>query len=235
MSIVLSNSDCIAGMDRLPDGIADLIICDAPYGVKYVSGMSDRWKHQMIANDEASTVKFEAYRRFPRLMSDNSYAVCFCSFKSYAEDYMFLKQMLTIKNALIWHKSGGSMGDIRASFSTDYEIAILCARGSPHIRGKRDGAVIEGFLKCNSNTQIHPTEKPISLMRYLIEKLSDAGDMVLDPFAGSCCVGAACQSMGRDYIGYELDKTFYDAAMKRLQGKSNEQIEEIEGGQQTLF
>jgi DNA modification methylase len=72
-------------------------------------------------------------------------------------------------------------------------------------------------------------------MRYLIEKLSDAGDMVLDPFAGSCCVGAACQSMGRDYIGYELDKTFYDAAMKRLQGKSNEQIEEIEGGQQTLF
>jgi site-specific DNA-methyltransferase (adenine-specific) len=231
--VTLLNSDCIAGIRSLPDGYADLVICDAPYGIAYVSGYSEKWNKNIIANDATSDVKMACYRELARAMKADSFAVCFCSFRSYAEDYIELSKHFKIANALIWNKGGGGMGDLTHTFATDYEIAILCAKGAPVIRGRRDGSVMT-YGKVNSNDMIHPTEKPIKLMEYLVTKLSDKGDMVLDPFAGSCCVGAACQNLGRNYLGYEIDPKFYEAGRKRLEGYDEREIL-TGGGQMKLW
>ena len=73
--------------------------------------------------------------------------------------------------------------------------------------------------KDRPNTKVsvfHPTQKPQSLLKYLIETYTNPGDTVLDPFMGSGSTGVAALATGRNFIGYELDKTFFETARKRL-------------------
>ena len=62
----------------------------------------------------------------------------------------------------------------------------------------------------------HPTEKPVDLMKIFIENSSNVGDVVLDPFMGSGSTGVACVNTGRNFIGIELDKQYFDVAEKRI-------------------
>jgi site-specific DNA-methyltransferase (adenine-specific) len=68
----------------------------------------------------------------------------------------------------------------------------------------------------NSNTTIHPTQKPVDLLRYLIMTYSNINDKVLDCFIGSGSTAIACHDEGRDCVGCELDPDYYEAAMKRI-------------------
>jgi site-specific DNA-methyltransferase (adenine-specific) len=64
--------------------------------------------------------------------------------------------------------------------------------------------------------KLHPTEKPIDLLKLYISNSSNEGDIVLDPFAGSGSTLLASKELNRQYIGYEIDKQYYDVAVKRL-------------------
>lgn len=65
-------------------------------------------------------------------------------------------------------------------------------------------------------TRVHPTQKPIELMAWLIERFTDPGDIVLDPFCGSGTTGVACVRTGRRFIGIEIDPTYYAIAQRRI-------------------
>lgn len=64
--------------------------------------------------------------------------------------------------------------------------------------------------------QIHPTQKPVRLLERLLALTTHPEDLVLDPFAGSCSTAIACVNTNRKFIGFEIDKEFYDAGVKRL-------------------
>ena len=64
----------------------------------------------------------------------------------------------------------------------------------------------------------HPTQKPVALFEYLIKSYTDEGDLVLDPFIGSGTTAVACINLNRHYIGCELEKKYYDIAIKRIEG-----------------
>ena len=66
----------------------------------------------------------------------------------------------------------------------------------------------------------HPTEKPVGLLEILIKNSSKEGDLVLDPFAGSCSLAEACLNTRRQYICIEIDKQYFDIGSKRVEGKS---------------
>lgn len=63
---------------------------------------------------------------------------------------------------------------------------------------------------------IHPTQKPIRLIERLLALVTQPGDVVLDPFSGSCSTAIACVNTNREYIGFEIDKEYYEAGTKRL-------------------
>ena len=71
----------------------------------------------------------------------------------------------------------------------------------------------------SSGSGRHPTEKPVELYKFLIERYCPAGGTVFDPTFGSCNSGLACQELGRNYIGIEKDKDFFDKAVKKLEKK----------------
>lgn len=70
--------------------------------------------------------------------------------------------------------------------------------------------------ECMNNGYFHPTQKPVALLEYLIKTYTNDGDTVLDNCMGSGSTAVACINTGRNYIGFELDKEYYDLAEQRI-------------------
>ena len=105
------------------------------------------------------------------------------------------------------------MGDLKGDFAPKTEFILFLHKGRSLIRGKRDSNVLEYRRTGN---KIHPTQKPLDLTEFLITKFSDPGDIVLDPFIGSGTTAIACINTDRNYIGFELDKTYYEQSLERI-------------------
>jgi DNA modification methylase len=117
---------------------------------------------------------------------------------------------------LVWDKGPavGGGGDVARCWKQSWEL-IQVARNGP-LRMGRDSSVI----KCWVTPQLsldHPATKPVELMRYLIEQVSDAGDIVFDPFMGSGTTGVACIQSGRAFIGIEIEPRYFDIACRRIE------------------
>ena len=81
--------------------------------------------------------------------------------------------------------------------------------------GTRYPSSVQKFSNGN-NGNVHPTQKPVALMEYLIRTYTDERDTVLDFTMGSGTTGVACKNLGRDFIGIELDQGYYDIAQQRI-------------------
>ncbi len=75
-----------------------------------------------------------------------------------------------------------------------------------------------GAARFDEGGQVHPTQKPLRLMRQLVEAFSDPGELVLDPFAGSGTAAVACRLLGRAFLGWEINAAYHAAAQRRIAG-----------------
>ena len=73
------------------------------------------------------------------------------------------------------------------------------------------------FDKVAGKEQLHQNQKPVDLLQYLVEKLSDSNNAILDPFMGSGSTGVACVNTGRNFIGMELEEKYFDIAKERIE------------------
>jgi site-specific DNA-methyltransferase (adenine-specific) len=97
-------------------------------------------------------------------------------------------------------------------------VVLFGARSrAREISGKRDGTVLAGFPPVSGSAREHPTEKPVSLLRYLVEKHSPDAGLVLDPFMGAGSTLVAAKRCGRRSIGVELNEHYCEIAAKRLE------------------
>lgn len=75
------------------------------------------------------------------------------------------------------------------------------------------------FVKFDSDVKkdrLHPFQKPLRLAKYIIKTYTNPGDLVIDPYMGSGTAAVACLQLGRDFIGYEIDETYFNTAVRRL-------------------
>ena len=70
--------------------------------------------------------------------------------------------------------------------------------------------------------RVHPTQKPLPVMEWILNKYTNEGDIILDPFAGSGTTLIACHKLNRKYIGFELDEEYYEYAIERLNDLKNQ-------------
>lgn len=207
--------DCLEVMKKIPDKSIDLVLTDPPYGIEYQSNMRKvSLKFNKIKNDNNNS-RFKSYKEFNRLLKDNGIAIVFASFKNYAYDYIELQKYFNIRNAIVWSKGGGGIGDLKHSLSTDYEIAIIAHKGNAEIQGKREGSVWK-IPKILGSHMLHPTEKPMELLKRIIEKFSTTEHIVLDCYAGSGSTLVAAKQLKRDFIGIEISPEYCKIAEERL-------------------
>ena len=189
------NMDCMEGMKQFPDKYFELAIVDPPYGININNNMGRRKgdKHsdykKVKWDNEIPTAEYfnELYR-----VSQNQII--------WGANYY---SMPPTKSFIVWRKPQISQ---QMSFSMlEYAWSSF------------DKTAKEWIGMSNEEDRIHPTQKPVTLYKWLLMNYAKQGDKILDTHVGSASSLIACYDMGFDYIGFEIDKDYFDVANKRLE------------------
>lgn len=230
--IDLQNGDCLELMRELPDASVDMILCDLPYGTTKnkwdsVIPFDELWaEYRRIAKPKAPIVLTASQPFATDLIqsnrSDFRYELIWD--KTKGGNFMLAKKqpMKSHENVLVFYrqqptynpqmevrgkarkKGGGKASDNfgvipSVSYNNEYYPTSIMV----HSTGSR-------------KDHTHPTQKPLSLMEYLVRTYSNEGDTVLDNCMGSGTTGVACVNTGRSFIGMELDPTYFEIARNRI-------------------
>lgn len=214
--IQVIHGDAREALRQLPEASVNLLLTDPPYGMRY-RGFGDTWR--AIRGDtprEAGPLLEAVLAAADPLLARPAHAYVFCHYASYPAFWGIVGARWPIKSAIVWWKACGGMGDTTSTWARDYELALHAHVGHrPPLHGKREGSVLREHPPRPAG-RIHPTEKPVPLLRKLIEKSTLEGDTVLDPFAGSLSVALAARECGRRAIVIEADEAYCRAGIARL-------------------
>lgn len=200
---------------------ADMVFTDPPYGYEYQSNMRTKTeKFEVLKNDD-KILDF-----FPLLKDFNNGFVFICStWKTLDKWLPLFKGYYDLTNMIIWDKGGGGIGDLKHTFSTDYEI-ILCSNNNCEITGKRIGSVWT-IHKDNPNDYVHATQKPVQVSSNAIVNTTKRNDLVLDLFGGSGSTLIACEQLNRKCYMCELDPHYVDVIIERWEQFTGEKAIKI--------
>lgn len=208
------NGDCLELMRSLPAGSVDMICTDPPFGMDYQSNRRvASEQHAKIAGDKDLDWLPEFVNESYRVAADNTAHYFFCSFHKIDIFKQELERHFKVKNLLVWEKNNHGTGDLKGDFAPKVEFCWFVHKGRALLRGKRDPNI---FRFARTSNELHPTQKPVDLMQYLIEKFSDSGHTILDPFAGSGTTAIAAENAGRKWVCMERDPDYYAAALGRV-------------------
>lgn len=191
----IHNCDCLEFMKTLPDKCIDLVLTDPPYGLgDRLSDGGGKLKNTPMA------VLYRNSDWVDELPSEEIF-----------------KQIFRIsKNQII---CGGNYFDLpttRCFICWDKKQHMPTLSACEYIWTSFDRpAKIASFSSTDLNRQ-HPTQKPVELMGYLIDKFSKESDIIFDPFLGSRTTAVACKQLKRNYIGCEISKEYCKIAQERI-------------------
>jgi DNA modification methylase len=210
--LMCGDSTSIDAVDRLIDGQkADMVFTDPPYGIEFQSNMRTKSaKFDVLKNDDT----FLDIAPIIEACS-GGWVFVWTSWKVLPQ---WLDQMQSFgypTNQVIWFKGGGGIGDLKKTFLSDYETALVWHRGA-ELTGKRIGSVWK-VDKDGAATYMHPTQKPVALGVEAIDKTTHTGAQILDLFGGSGSTLIACEKTARDCRMMELDPKYCDVIVKRWQ------------------
>lgn len=232
----LYDQDCLAGLKNVTTESIDLVVTDMPY--KIVGGGCSphggnpkgilKREREYVADDRADVVRagklfqhndIQPSEWLPdvyRVLKQGTHCYIMVNARNLkdlqveAEKVGFVFQQL-----LVWKKDNCVMNKY---YMNQLEFILMLRKGAAK---NVNNMGISNCLSCpniiGKGEQHHPTTKPVALMEVLIRQSSNEGDIVLDPFAGGGSTLIAAKRLNRRYIGFEIDKQYYDMAVKRLE------------------
>jgi len=223
--IMCGDSTSSDDVDKLMNGEkADMVFTDPPYGVSYQSNMRIKTdKFNVLEND--NTFITEWINNLP--IYTNGFVFVWTSWKVLKQWIEFCEGIGELSNIIVWDKGGGGIGDLKKTFLTDYELALVYHRGA-EIIGKRLGSVWS-VGKDSANSYLHPTQKPVDLAVMAIENILQKKKIVLDLFLGSGSTLIAAEKLNRKCYGMELDEKYCDVIIERWEQYTGKKAEKISG------
>ena len=194
--INIYNADCMDLMAKMPDKWADLAICDPPYGI----------------NMDGGNVGYKGFNNFEKKNWDKEIPN-----KEYFDELFRVSKNQIIFGGnyfglpptrcyLVWDKGEGFYNRTYAECElawTSFDANTVKIKYDPLAKGDYKG-------------KIHPTQKPVALYKWLLDKYAKPGDKILDTHLGSGSIAIAAHDYGFDLTACELDREYYNAAMKRI-------------------
>ena len=243
MSWELNQGDCLEGLRTLADKSIDATITDPPYEAEaHTLQRRQKGKVTVVGREEYRAVS-DAPLTFAPITSDQradvavqigrvtrSVALVFCQVEAVQQWRVALEAGgLKYRRTIPWIKPD-AMPSLHGRWPGQaFEAIVLATRPGAKpcpIGGKalsysfsRAQGASQSQRKGSSNSAPHPTTKPLALMRAMVADFTRPGELVLDPFAGSGSTGVACGMLGRRFIGWELDASYYEIARRRLSGE----------------
>lgn len=238
------NEDCLVGMKRIPDGMVDAIITDLPYGTTAcawdsVIPFEPLWEQfKRVTKPNAAIVLFGSEPFSTMLRMSN--------FDCWKYDWIWDKEsMQGFLNAKIRPLKQHEIISV-FSFGTPVYYPQKFIKGEPRYKGgynKRRGdgdgcygkygnegsfnneyypSTILRYSNASHVDVFHPTQKPVDLLRYLILTYTNSGGVILDATIGSGTTAIACIREKRHFIGFELNKEYFDKAVKRIKDEQRQ-------------
>lgn len=232
--IELIKGDCLAEMRKIPDKSIDLVLCDLPYGTT-----RNKWDcpipflelwmaYKRIIKDNGVIVLFGSQPFTSHLVQSNEgwfrYELIWdkqrgCDFlnanrkplKSHENILIFSKKQPKY-NKQYWYSKPykKTMNKVQSDCYGKYHEAA-----AQSVDGRRNPLSILSYAR--DSKRVHPTQKPVALLEYLIKTYSDNGDVVLDNCMGCGSTGVACRNTGRSFIGIEIDEQYFEIAKSRIE------------------
>jgi DNA modification methylase len=223
------HGECVTKLKSMESNSIDLILTDPPYGINYKDKFAKNGL-DVIQNDNPEDIDW-----------DDLLLECYRVLKPKKTIYIFCRTDMIMRigdnlnrsklhycHDFIWIKGDMNYGNLNV-MGTSHEMIIALSKGTPEKSRiiqvnnedkKRTLAAYVGKLPKKENYG-HPTQKPVGLLGYLILNRTDAGDLVLDPFAGSGSTLVAAKLLGRESTGIELDEKFIKLMEDRLQDETH--------------
>lgn len=233
----LLHGDCLQLMKYIPDDSVDLILCDPPYGTTdcawdSVLPFDQLWKeYNRILKPNGAVVLFSAQPFTTHLIHSNPKAFRYCWYwlKNMATGFtyaryqpmrqvedicVFYRKMPTYNpqglQAIVGQKVRRKTAPKRESI---YKTSTLLKEYTPRFTNYP-----KNVLQFNSERGLHPTQKPVPLLEYLVRTYTNEGDTILDNCMGSGTTGVAVKRVGgRHFIGIEQSREYYEIARERIE------------------
>lgn len=221
----LYNGDCLKIMKEIPEESINLIVTDPPYPTtsRGSAGNSGGMLQKEI-NRKGKVFNFnninckEYAPEFYRILKDGSHCYIMTNHVNLIDMLnTFTNNGFHFIKCLIWDKGNKIMGQY---YMSQFEYILFFRKGKGkkiNNCGTSDILSVKNIkTKDKDGKNLHDTEKPIKLMKILIENSSNKNETVLDPFMGIGSTGIACVNTNRNFIGIELDKEYFEIAKERI-------------------
>ena len=236
-NVQLFKGDCLEIMKEIPSKSIDMILCDLPYGTT-----ACKWDN---------IIPFEPlWEQYSRIIKDNRAIVLFGSqpfttllisskIKWYRHSWVWDKKNISNpcnakyqplkqhEDIIVFGKERVNYYPIKTNLQTTRKWKqysknniVNTVGGSGETTGKYPKTILE-FSNAVRKGKIHPTQKPVELLEYLIKTYTNEEEIILDNCMGSGSTGIACMNTNRRFIGIELDENYFDIAKKRIEEHGN--------------
>lgn len=233
----LLNGDSRDIIKRIPDNSIDFILTDPPYNLgKHSTGNIPLPGRSAMNNDVAGWDMIDFHPEewaddFVRILKPTGNLFIFTSYNMIGRWYDCLDHRFDTSNFMIWHKTNPAPKIFKAGFLNSCEMVFTCWN-KKHTWNFISQSEMHNFVEspiCMRPERLsepkHPAQKPVSILRKMIQIASNIGDIVFDPFMGVGSVGVAAIGLGRRYFGVEIDSEYFRAAKlrvgKELEGTDN--------------
>jgi len=215
------NMDCIEGMKQIDDNSIDLIVTDPPF-VPTVRGSTVLNSKFYNKDDLSNFLILEGWwetilRECKRILRNKKLMYTFCDWRTYPS---FWRSALRLKfntiNTVVWiHNSARRYSKYRYC----YNLIFIYSKGTVKRicpTGTKDGFDVWECKNISSKKRLLPSQKPLELFKKIILDASNKNDVILDPYIGSGTTALVCKQLNRHFIGFEIDKDYYNVGLQRL-------------------
>lgn len=216
---------------QIPDRSIDFICTDPPYNLgQYSTGnISLDWRadfnNDLAAWDQETLNPLEWKNDFLRILNPKGNIFIFTSYNLIGKWHEVFDPLFDTFQFMVWHKTNPAPKFRRAGFLNSCEL-IVCLWNKGHTWNFTKQNEMHNFIEssiCMGKERLkdpkHPTQKPVKVLKKLIEIASNEGDTILDPFAGVGSTGIAALELNRKFIGIENDERYFKASCNRLDQK----------------
>jgi len=214
------NMDCLEGLKQLEDNSVDCVITYPPYNISrntnFKCGLKGRNGMDFGEWDKGFPIT-EFIKELPRVLKKGSNVIIFNAWENLGDIATQMKEVgIEPKRCLIYQKINPAPFNMNRLFTNTCEYIVWGVYGE-NWTFNNDGLENGVFLTTVQDKTLHPTMKDIKIIKKLISVLSNSNDVILDCFMGSGTTAVACKELGRNYIGFELNKGYCKIAEDRLE------------------
>lgn len=208
-------------LNNLDDNSIDLIVTDPPY--KTITGGDSNGANSVrpkgMLEGNRKLFKYQKLKisdwmpELYRVLKEGTHCYIFTNSLNLVEMAIEAKNSgFKLHNILVWEKNNCTPSQY---YMKNCEYVLFLRKGAAKWINDIGGSKTVHQYKNITGKKLHPTEKPVNLLKFYIANSSNKGDVILDPFAGSGSTLEACQELDRNFIGYEIDKQWYDVCLSR--------------------